>query len=398
MSDTVRRDQKGRRLLKGESQRKDGKYEYKYMDAFGKRRTVYSWKLNPSDVLPKGKQECISLREQEKQIRIDCVDRVAVNGGNMSVLELVKRYVAGKRGVRHSTKANYQFVINIMEKETFGSKRIDQVKLSDAKLWIIKLQDDGRGYSTIHAIRGIIRPAFQMAVDDDLIRKNPFDFQLHSVVVNNSVTREAITKKQERDFLDFIRQDKHFGRYYDGIFILFRTGLRISEFCGLTIGDIDFENNRILITHQLQRTRDMQYVIQEPKTAAGVRYIPMRPEVREAFKRMIANRAKPKVEPMIDGKWGFLFLDKNNMPMVALHWEKYFQHIREKYNGIYKNPLPKITPHVCRHTFCSNMAKAGVNPKTLQYLMGHSEIGVTLNTYTHMGYEDASKELLALEC
>ncbi|OYO41579.1 site-specific integrase, partial [Lachnotalea glycerini] len=66
--------------------------------------------------------------------------------------------------------------------------------------------------------------------------------------------------------------------------------------------------------------------------------------------------------------------------------------------GIYKNPLPKITPQVCRHTFCSNMAKAGVNPKTLQYLMGHSEIGVTLNTYTHMGYEDASKELLALEC
>ena len=65
---------------------------------------------------------------------------------------------------------------------------------------------------------------------DDLIRKNPFEFQLAAVVVNNSVTREAITRKQERAFLEFVAQDKHFCRYYDGIYILFKTGLRISEF------------------------------------------------------------------------------------------------------------------------------------------------------------------------
>ena len=81
------------------------------------------------------------------------------------------------------------------------------------------------------------------------------------------------------------------------------------------------------------------------------------------------------------------------MPMIALHWEKYFQHAVEKYNSIYKLQLPKITPHVCRHTFCSNMAKTGMNPKTLQYLMGHSEIGVTLNTYTHIKEEDVKAEL-----
>ncbi len=71
----------------------------------------------------------------------------------------------------------------------------------------------------------------------------------------------------------------------------------------------------------------------------------------------------------------------------------YFQHIREKYNSIYKVQMPKVTPHVCRHTFCSNMAKSGMNPKTLQYIMGHSDIGVTLNTYTHVQYEDAKKEM-----
>ena len=81
------------------------------------------------------------------------------------------------------------------------------------------------------------------------------------------------------------------------------------------------------------------------------------------------------------------------MPMVALHWEKYFQHIRNKYNSIYEEKMPRITPHVCRHTFCSNMAKSGMNPKTLQYIMGHSDIGVTLNTYTHVEFEDAKEEM-----
>ncbi len=232
-----------------------------------------------------------------------------------------------------------------------------------------------------------------MALDDDLTRKNPFEFQLSTVVVNDSVTREAITRKQEREFLKFIKEDRHFCKYYDGIYVLFKTGLRVLEFCGLTKEDIEFDKERIKVDHQLQRKRDIEYVIETPKTEKGVRYVLMNEDVAECSRRIIKNREKPKIEPMIDGKAGFLFLDKNDMPMVALHWEKYFQHIRDKYNNIYKVQMPVITPHVCRHTFCSNMAKSGMNPKTLQYIMGHSDIGVTLNTYTHVQYEDAEKEI-----
>ncbi len=397
MSYDIRRDNKGRKLLNGESQRKDGMYEYKYLDNAGKRKSLYSWKLTSSDPLPPGKKACVPLREKEKQIQKDLYEGLRYEGGDITVLELVKKYIDQKRGVRHNTKANYNFVINIIAKEEFGQKRIDKVKLSDAKAWLIKLQDDGRGYSTIHTVRGVVRPAFQMAVDDDLIRKNPFEFQLNTVVVNDSVTREAISRAEERAFLKFVKEDKHFAKYYDGMFILFKTGLRISEFCGLTISDIDFKNNRINVDHQLQRTRDMRYIIEDTKTTCGVRMIPMTPEVKECFERIVSSRPKPKVEPMIDGRCGFLFLDKNEMPMVALHWEKYFQHVVEKYNRIYRVQLPKITPHVCRHTYCSNMAKAGMNPKTLQYLMGHSDIGVTLNTYTHFKFEDAQAEVLLMD-
>ena len=355
---------------------------------------MYSWKLTPTDRVPAGKRDDISLREKIKQIQKDLNSNITPDGGNFTVLELVEKYISQKTGVRHNTRSNYNFVVNVIKKEAFGQKRIDKIKVSDAKEWLIKMQQvDGRGYSSIHTIRGVVRPAFQMAVDDDLLVKNPFEFQLNTVVVNDSVTREAITRQQERDFLEFVKNDKHFCKYYDGIYILFKTGLRISEFVGLTKKNLDFENNRIIVDHQFQRTRDMKYIIEDTKTESGERMVPMTPEVKEAFQRILANRKNPKVEPMVDGYSGFLYLDKNGRPMVALHWEKYFQHIREKYNKIYRIQMPKVTPHVCRHTFCSNMAKSGMNPKTLQYIMGHSDISVTLNTYTHLNYDDAEEEM-----
>ena len=388
----IRRDSKHRVLRAGESMRADGNYQFKYLIA-GIPHFVYSWKLEPTDKLPAGKKPCLSLRELEKQIGYDLESQLDPMKRNITVNELVERYLSTKTGAKHSTVANYNFVKNILKKEEFSEAKIADVKTSDAKLFLIKMQSDGKGYSTVKSVRGVLRPAFQMAVDDDILNKNPFEFQLATVVVNDSVTREAITRKQERAFLEFVASDKHFCKYYDGIYILFKTGLRISEFVGLTLADVDMKNRKININHQLQRKRNMEYVIEDTKTSSGTRVIPMTDDVYECFKRIIANRKKPKVEPMVCGKSGFLYLDKNDMPMVALHWEKYFQHICEKYNSIYKVQMPKITPHVCRHTFCSNMAKSGMNPKTLQYIMGHSDIGVTLNTYTHIGFEDAQEEL-----
>ena len=389
----VRRDNKGRKLFSGESQRKDGKYEYKYQDAWGKRKTVYSWKLTPTDRVPAGKRDDISLREKIKQIQKDLNSNITPDGGNFTVLELVEKYISQKTGVRHNTRSNYKFVVNVIKKEAFGQKRIDKIKVSDAKEWLIKMQQiDGRGYSSIHTIRGVVRPAFQMAVDDDLLVKNPFEFQLATVVVNDAVTREAITRKQERTFLDFIKNDTHYSKYYDGMYILFKTGMRISEFTGLTVKDLDMENRTINIDHQLQKTGTLVY-IDTTKTYAGTRVIPMQDDVYECFQRILKNRRPPKVEPMIDGYSGFLCFDKDGKPMVAMHWEKYFQHAVDKYNSIYRVQLPKITPHVCRHTYCSNMAKSGMNPKVLQYLMGHSDISVTLNTYTHLKLDDAREEV-----
>lgn len=254
---TWRKDNRGRVLKEGESQQRNGRYRYQYTDADGSRKSVYSWKLLPADRVPNGKRPSLSLREKEKQIKGRSGSGLSSSGSNITVLELVEKYVSQKTGVRHNTRANYDFVINIIKKEEFGRKQINKVKLLDAKSWLIKLQQDGRGYSSVHSVRGVVRPAFQMAVDDELLYRNPFAFPLATVVVNDSVTRKAITRKQERDFLEFIAQDKYFCRYYDGIYILFKTGLRISEFAGLTLGDIDMCNREINVDHQLQRKRNM---------------------------------------------------------------------------------------------------------------------------------------------
>lgn len=264
-------------------------------------------------------------------------------------------------------------------------------------MWLISLQDGGLGYSSIHNIRGVVRPAFQMAVEDDMLRKNPFDFELADVLINDLVKRDALTAKQERAFLNFVKEDEHFKQYYDMMFVLFKTGLRVSELCGLTFRDIDFDERTINVEHQLQYTGGKGAYIEDTKSNAGTRVLPMTEEVYEAFKRIVSGRKKQNIEQMIDGCTGFLFLNTQGKPAKAYFVEKKFHYAVEKYNKIYKVELPNITPHVARHTYCTNMAKRGIAVKTLQYLMGHSDVQTTLNIYTHLKLEDAKDEVKRLE-
>lgn len=375
-----RKDHKGRLLRTGESQRKDLTYQYRYTDVTGKRRTVYASDLQ-------------ELRKKEKAIQKDVEDSINYCEGNVTVIELLERYIALKQGVRHATKVGYNFVLNIAKKESFCYRTINTIRTSDAKLWLMKLQKDGRGYSTITSIRGVVKPAFQMACDEDIIRKNPFDFPLAGVVVNDSKKRIALSREQQEIFMNFVKGDDHYCRYYDEFNVLLGTGMRVSEFCGLTISDLDFENRRIFVEKQLLKEKGGVYHVEKTKTESGVRYIPMSDEVCQSLKNILARRQKPKKEMLIDGYAGFLLLDKNGNPKVGLHLDHHMQWTMKKYRRTQQIPLPTITPHVLRHTFCTNMANAGMDLKSLQYLMGHSDAGVTMNVYTHASYDHAEKSM-----
>lgn len=184
----TRKDSKGRILRQGEGQRPNGQYYFKFKDVKGKTKYKYSWTLTTRDLPPKGKKSGPCLREIEKQVQRDLFDRVAPSG--MTVLDLVEKYVATKTAVRPTTRAGYKTVMNFLAKDAFGSRKIGDITTLDAKNWLIYLQGElGKSYSAIHCIRGVLRPAFQLAEEDDLIRRNPFSFELATVLVNDSIAR-----------------------------------------------------------------------------------------------------------------------------------------------------------------------------------------------------------------
>lgn len=374
-----RKDKKGRILKDGESYRTDGRYMYRYTTAKGERQCVYSRSLD-------------ELREKEQQIQRDLQDGIDYSAGTISMITLAERYLTQRQGVKYNTKVGYTFVLNLMRKQDFCYKRIKDVKPSDAKAFFISLHDEGYSYSTLTTIRGVIKPAFDMAVEDDIVRRNPFAFRVVDVVANDTVSRKALSPVDKERFLTFLQSGKCSSKYYDEVTILLGTGLRISELYGLTMVDIDFTNRRIRVERQLIRTRhkgSCEYYIETPKTESGSRFVPMSAEVIQAFRNVIKNRKTPKVEVMVDGYACFLFLDKDGKPKVAGHLEHAIKRIVDNYNSSHDNKLPPVTPHVLRHTFCTDMTNAGMPIKSLQYIMGHADAYTTLNTYAHSSYEEA---------
>lgn len=386
-----RRDSKNRILRTGESQRKDGRYAYKYIDAFGKPQFVYAWKLVPTDRTPAGKREDISLREKVEEILQDKNDGIDTAGKKMTVYELFKKYLKQQRNARASTQNTYYYLLEFLKKDKFGARSIDTVKISDVKTWLLELKENGLAYGTVLFYKRALKPAFKMALHDDCIRKNPFDFSLSSVMKNDTQSRQALTQEQEEKLLAFVQSDVCYQKHYDEIIVLLRTGLRISEFCGLTVNDLDFTNRVINIDHQLIKLK-RNYIVQPPKSENGVRQIPMSDEVYQSLKNILKHRRKQK-ELEIDGYKDFLFINRNGNPNVAVNYEAVFRKLVNKYNSKHEEQLPRITPHVMRHTFCTRLANAGMNPKALQYVMGHSNITITLNLYAHASLETVKAEL-----
>ena len=368
-----RKDSKGRVLKSGEGQRPNGTYDYRYTDRNGKRQRVYAKTLD-------------ELRRKEDDIQKDILDGIDSSAGEITVVELVERYINLRRDLKQNTLRGYGTSFNRIKQSEFGRRKIKNVKKSDAMAFFIFLHDSGLKRNTVEQVNNLLRPAFEQAVEDDAIRKNPFKFKVSDILPDDSEKRTALTKSQQEIYLAFMR-DYSSGNYFDDIVILLHTGLRVSELYGLTTKDVNLQERRISINKQLCRTGDRPYFVTEPKTKSGIRNIPMSDPVYMAFSRVLQNRRTPKVEMMIDGYAGFLFLDKEGKPKVGMHLQNHMRGAYKRFVERYGKIIPKISPHVLRHTFCSDMAKAGIDGKSLQTLMGHSNVSVTYDVYTHVEYD-----------
>ena len=155
-----RRDSKNRVLRSGESQRKDGRYAYKYIDTFGNPQFVYAWKLVPTDKTPAGKREDISLREKVKEIQKDLDDGIDTIGKKMTVCQLYAKQIRHRANVRHGTKQGRKQLMRILQEDKLGACRIENVKLSDAKEWALRMKEKGYGFKTINNHKRSLKAAF----------------------------------------------------------------------------------------------------------------------------------------------------------------------------------------------------------------------------------------------
>ena len=387
-----RRDNRNRILDTGESQRKDGRYAFKFIDAHGEPKFLYSWRLVATDRVPRGKRPCRPLREMEREVQRDLEDGIDHAGAKMTVCQLYQRYIGCKANVRPATVEGRSQLMRLLREDKLGAASIRDVKPTDAKAWAQRMKAKGYAYMTISNHKRSLKAAFYTAVQDDLIRKNPFAFKLSDILENDTEPKKPLSAEQQRALLSFAKTDPVYSRYYDEVVILLGTGLRISELCGLTVSDIDFDARSIRIDHQLLQGKGGRYTA-KPKTDKSTRVIYMSEQVGQALRRVMGRPYRGDC-PVIGGYTGFLFRNAKGAPRSAHDYHGVFQRMVAKYAKGDRPALPDVmTPHTLRHTFCTDMANAGMNPKALQYIMGHASIQMTLGYYAHATSDTAMDEM-----
>lgn len=399
MARKKRTDSRGRVLKVGESQNKQGRYIYKWTDAAGTRNTVYATTL-------------VELREKEQRIQRDIQDGISSTSANMTLNQLFNLYMSTKSNIRETTRVLYltYWSANI-KPSILSDMKISQIKQLHVKKWIIELKDKGAKTSSIKAYKTLLTSVFQFAVDNDYIRRNPCRNCDQDKAEPS--TKTALTKRQQEKLLDFLENDDLHKVYYPLILFILNTGLRAGEVCGLTKDDIDMKKGVVHVRKQLGYRNigdGYQYYWQPLKTAAGHRDIPLTPAAKKALimeKELdfaLGRRAK---EQEVAGRSGIVFINNRGMALNSYSIDGTIKRIISVYNQRESKEaetenrepelLPHISVHILRHTFCTRSVESGINIKTVQYLMGHSEIATTLNIYTHVNAEQVKSEMKKLE-
>lgn len=406
---TSKKDSKGRKLYTNESQISDGRYRYRYIDINGKTKDIYSWKLIPSDKVPPGKREDISLREKVKKIQKDVEDNINTYDGQRPLNDLIIQYIDTKNNLANSTRNNY---LHIWEKNIkdnpLGKMTISSIKKSDIlKFYTYLYKERDFSSGTIQLYQNLLFPAFQLAVDDDVIRKNPCTNCMKDIKDKFKVQKKALTEKEQSILLNYIRDNGFYNRLYPIIYFLLGTGCRIGEAVGLTWKDIDFSKKSVTINHQLiykKKNGKNQWYADVPKNKR-TRVIPIQDDLLEVLQRhKTQTYFMSKLNGIeVDGYKEFVFINSNYNPMQPSVLNRAFTSIVDSYNKEEDDKahfekrkpefLPKFTPHELRHTYCTRMADNGIDIKVLQSIMGHANITTTMEVYRHLNDSKLYKEV-----
>ena len=390
----ARKDNRGRVLRKGESQRsQDLRYVYSYTDPFGKRRYIYANDLQ-------------TLREKENKLVKDQVDGLDVYVAGHADLNFVfERYISTKTELRRTTYTNYMYMYNRFVRDELGKKKIAEIKYSDVVYFYFHLINDRNlQINSLETIHTILHPTFQLAVRDDIIRKNPTDGAMAEIKKKpgkNRGVRHALTLEQQRAFMNYINNNPKYVRWSPIFTVLLGTGCRVGEVIGLRWEDLDYEKRLIHINHAVTYyprqtdTYKCDFAVSLPKTKAGIRTVPMMDEVYEAFKQEYEWQKETGFNcTILDGMSGFIFCNRLGRLHNPQNLNRAIKRIRENYNAEEilnakkekRKPIiiPHFSCHHLRHTFCTRFCENETNIKVIQAVMGHANIETTMDIYAEV--------------
>lgn len=401
-----RKDPKGRVLRKGEGYRKDKNlYIYQYRDPLGGKHTLYA-------------NNIMDLREKEDEITRDSLDGIKTYAAVRTTLNgAYDRYISLKYGVKPNTKANYNYMYDRFVRNSIGRRLLKDITYSDIKYFYYHLINEcGVKPLTVDNVHTVLHPVFEMGIRDGIIRTNPTKGVMAEIKKSNhwdKGTRHALTIEETSAFLNFTENHPVYNHWLTLFVVLFGTGMRVGEVCGLRWEDLDFEKREISINHNLLYTRWDGHVgketfhISTPKTAKGTRMIPMSDEVYEAFKAEYDHQTVTGFcESEVDGMSGFVFCNRYRGVLHQGPINRAIKRVYTCYNNDEilraakekRKPLiiPHFSCHHIRHTFCTRLCERETNIKAIQEIMGHADAQTTLDIYAEATSEVKHEAIKAL--
>lgn len=390
------KDLKGKELGQGIIQKKNGRYEARYVDRFGKRVSISG--VNLKDVKKRYNE---AIYENDKQINIK--DKITLDKWYKEWMNVYKIDI-----IRENTKRHYNVVYYKHISPYLGNFQLGDITQHQIKKLITKLKNDGFQYETCNKVRILLVDIFNKAMINEYVRKNPAKGIL--LKRDEDVDRRVLSQEEQTIFFDCCK-----GTFYDNFFVTaVSTGMRIGEIAALRWSDIDWGNNVIHVTRTLvyqkyENDNQKEYHFENPKTKTSIRDIPINRQCEIALKKQLMQKtavvSKQPITKNIDEKFSdLLFTTRFNTPLNSQTICQAINKIIEEINltRCYLDEMESFSAHCFRHTFATRCFEAGITPKTVQSYLGHATLQMTMDLYTSVMPRQKEIEMNkvsdALEC
>lgn len=307
----------------------------------------------------------------------------------------IERYLRSIRVAKQQTMLSYQAQYKVISNEKIMRKKIVDLTPKMLMDWCEHMYlVEGYSFSTINIWHsGLIKPALAMASLSMVIGSNPADFQLTNVIPKKVNKGRELTGTEVEALLDYLNNSNDLAAKSNRGFIklLLSTGMRVSEMCGVTVDDIDFENRELHVNKQLYR-KFGYYTLDTVKSESGDRVIPLTDMAIEALHDILDENGP--CTATIQGYTGFILTNRKHMPAERNSLYGKYRNLCKTVDELYGTDLASTSLHSLRHTYCSRLIRAGVSIKTVQYVMGHANASTTLDIYTHVMQKSVNSEVL----